>query len=51
METKKRGKLCAVWISEDLHKELQKLADDKGTFLHRMAENAIKKGIEDDQTS
>lgn len=49
METKKRGKLCAVWISEDLHKRLQEQADETGVFLHRIAEKAIEKGLEDEQ--
>tara|TARA_R110002153_G_scaffold64258_3_gene171943 strand:- start:500 stop:655 length:156 start_codon:yes stop_codon:yes gene_type:complete len=49
METVKRGKLCAVWIREDIHKKLIKKSEDKGVHLYRLAEKYIEKGVRDDK--
>lgn len=51
METVKRGKLCAVWIREDIHKKLIKKSEDKGVHLYRLAEKYIEKGVRDDKNN
>ena len=45
METVKRGKLCAVWIREDIHKKLINQSEVKGVHLYRLAEKYIEKGV------
>ena len=49
METKKRGKLCAVWINERTHKKIVKESEEKGIHLYRIAERHIEEGIKREQ--
>lgn len=49
METVKRGKLCAVWIREDIHNKLINKSENKGVHLYRLAEKYIEKGLKDDK--